>query len=403
MKSLLIVLDGLGDRPINGVTPLEAADTPNMDKLAAEGVCGIMDTVETGTRPGSDTSHLSLFGYDPHTYYTGRGPFEAAGAGLRLEKGDVAFRCNFGTLKEGRIIDRRAGRAEDGLDELSKEINKIKLENADLIFKRGAGHRAVLVFKGRGLSPKITDVDPEEENASHISCKPLDKTKEAENTAKAVNEFTEKTIEALKNHPANKQREENGKLPANIILSRGAGMKGDIPSFEERYGLKAACITATTLIKGVCRELGMDIIEVGGATGHTDSNIAAKATAAIKALDRYDFVFLHIKGTDEASHDGNFNAKKEMIERIDREVIAPILEHVKDTTIILTADHSTPISIRQHSADPVPLAILGDVRTDDVKKYSERDCAKGGLNRIQGINLISMVLDLSNESELYGA
>ncbi len=402
-KTLLIVCDGLGDRPVDGLTPLEAADTPNMDSMAKEGICGIMDTVLMGVRPGSDTAHLSLFGIDPFRYYTGRGPFEAAGVGLNLEEGDVAFRCNFGTLRDGRVMDRRAGRSEEGLNKLAEEINNIKIEGADLIFKKAAGHRAVLVLRGEGLSSNVSDTDPEREGSGYNESKPLDESMEAKKTAEILNEFTEEVVEQLKDHEVNQRREGKNKLPANIVLARGAGMKTSIPSFMEKYGLSAACISATTLIRGVSREVGMELIEVKGATGHVDSDIGAKATAAIKALDVYDFVFLHLKGTDEASHDGDFESKKEMIERIDREVIAPILREIKDATVALTADHSTPLNIKQHSADPVPIAVLGDVRTDEVKRFTERDCARGGLNRIRGLYLMNIILDLSDRIKLFGA
>ncbi len=402
-KTLLIVCDGLGDRLVDGLTPLEAAETPNMDSMAKEGVCGLMDTVLMGVRPGSDTAHLSLFGYDPFKYYTGRGPFEAAGVGLDLRQGDVAFRCNFASIKDGKIIDRRAGRQEEGLDELTREINNIKIEGAELIYKKAAGHRAVLVLRGAGLSPKVSDTDPEGEKVEYNQSKALDGSREARKTAELLNDFTDKVVELLAEHDVNKKRADSNKLPANIVLARGAGMKASIPSFKQKYALSAACISATTLINGVAREVGMDLIEVDGATGHVDSDVGAKATAAIKALESYDFVFLHLKGTDEASHDGNFKSKKEMIERIDREVIGPILREIKDATIALTADHSTPVGIKQHSADPVPIAILGDVRTDDVERFTERDCARGGLNRIRGLYLLNILLDISNRIKLFGA
>ncbi|MBN2014272.1 MAG: 2,3-bisphosphoglycerate-independent phosphoglycerate mutase [Candidatus Altiarchaeota archaeon] len=402
-KLLLILCDGMGDRLTKGKTPLEAADSPNMDRIAKEGICGIMDTVRTGVRPGSDTAHLSLFGYDPLKVYTGRGPFEAAGVGLKLQDGDVAFRCNFATLKDGRVVDRRAGRAEHGLAELADGISRIRVEGAEILFKKCAGHRAVLVLRGEGLSSCITDTDPESSDVIPNSCESLDGEGASLKTAGILNEFTQKTAKLLSDHPINMERVERGLLPANIVLCRGAGIKPNIKGFEQRYGLKAACISATTLIKGVCRTLGMDVIEVEGVTGHVDSNIAAKARAAIEALKEYDFVFLHIKGTDEASHDGKFDLKKGMIERIDREVISPIRDNVKDTTIVLTADHSTPIGIRQHSADPVPIAILGDVRVDQVDRFTERDCAKGGLLRICGNDLMGVILDISNTAKLFGA
>jgi len=405
MKILFIVCDGMGDRLTKGKTPLEKAKTPNMDFIAKKGICGIMDTVAQGVRPGSDTAHLSLFGYNPYEVYTGRGPFEAFGVGLNLKKGDVALRCNFATIKNSKIIDRRAGRAEFGLNEIAKEFDSMKIDDVRVIFKKGSGHRAVLVFRGKNLSSKISDVDPEEELKNYNLSHPLDKTKEAKRTAEILNKFTKLSEKILKKHPVNEERIKKGMLPANVIISRGAGIMPDIKSFKDKDGLSAACVSATTLIKGVCRALGMDIIEVEGATGHFDSNISGKAISAIKALKKYDFVFLHIKGTDEVSHDGNFNKKVKMIERIDKEVIKVILDNVnlKEITLALTSDHSTPINIRHHSADPVPLAILGDVRTDDIKKFSERSCAKGGLNRICGRNLMGILLDLCNRAELFGA
>lgn len=399
----MIVCDGMGDRLTGGRTPLESAVKPNMDKIASEGICGIMDTVRAGIRPGSDTSHLSLFGYDPLKVYTGRGPFEAAGAGLELEEGDIAFRCNFATMEDNKIIDRRAGRTEYGLSELAEEIAKIKIRGVDLLFKRCAGHRAVLVLRGKGLSPKVMDTDPDRDNVPPSESIPLDNSPNSRKTAKILNEFTKKTKEILSDHPINKERVSQGMMPANIILSRGGGIKPQLEGFEKRYGIKAVCISGTTLIKGVCRSIGMDIIDVEGATGHIDSNIGAKVEAAIEAIDRYDFIFIHIKGTDEASHDGRFDLKEKMIERIDSEVVGPIIYGVKDATIVLTADHSTPLSIRQHSADPVPVAILGDVRTDDVKRFTERDCAKGGLCRIRGPELMDIILDISDRAKLFGA
>ena len=393
----------MGDRLTKGETPLEAANKPYMDRIARKGITGVMDTVRTGIRPGSDTAHLSLFGYDPFKTYTGRGPFEAYGAGLDLKKGDVAVRCNFATLKEGKIIDRRAGRYEFGLKELTKELKGIGIDDVETIFKQCKGHRAVLILKGDNLSSEISDTDPEGLGIPPSKSIPLDNNPDSERTAEILNEFTVMSQKILSGHEVNKERMKKGKLPANIVLVRGAGLKPELPSFESRYGVKGVCISATSLIIGVSRATGMDIIEVKEATGHVDSDIGRKAEAAINALKEYDFVFLHIKGTDEASHDGDFNSKKEMIERIDKEVLKPILNKVIDTTIALTADHSTPVGIRQHSADPVPVAILGDVRTDSVKKFSERECAKGGLNRICGRYLMDIILDLSDKAKLFGA
>ncbi len=402
-KCLMIVCDGLGDRLTEGKTPLEAAVTPHMDRFAKQGICGIMDTVRPGIRPGSDTSHLSLFGYDPMSVYTGRGPFEAAGTGLLLQDGDVAFRCNFATVVDGKIVDRRAGRVEDGLDALAEAVSKIQIKGVEVFFRKGTGHRAVVVFRGEKLSCRIRDTDPDVIDVPpRLSCA-LDDKADSKRTAKILNEFTKRSMEILANHPMNKERVNRGFLPANIILCRGGGIRPHIDSFSDKYGMKAACIAGTTLIRGVCKSIGMDIIEVPGATGHVDSDIGAKAQAAIEALKTYDFVFLHIKGTDEASHDGRFDLKRKMIERIDTEVIALAVDWVKDAVVVLTADHSTPLSIRQHSADPVPVAIIGDVRTDDVSRFTERGCAKGGLTRICGRDLMNILLDVANRAPLFGA
>jgi 2,3-bisphosphoglycerate-independent phosphoglycerate mutase len=404
MKSLLIICDGMGDRLTDGKTPLEAALKPNMDSIAKEGITGIMDTVRMGTRPGSDTAHLSLFGYDPFKTYTGRGPFEAYGAGLDLREGDVAVRCNLATLRNGNIADRRAGRDEFGLEQLARELDGIEIDNVKIVFKRCRGHRAVLILKGKPLSPAISDTDPEKLNTPPAKSIPTDNNPDSKRTADILNKFTEMSQKILISHEVNKERIKRGDLPANIVLARGAGTKPKLPSFESRYGIKGVCVSATSLIIGVCRAIGMDIIEVKGATGHVDSDIKKKAEATVNALRDHDFVFLHIKGTDEASHDGDFDSKKKMIERIDREVIGPVLDKVKkDTTIALTADHSTPVGIRQHSADPIPIAILGDVRTDSVKRFGERDCARGDLNRICGRYLMDIIFDISDKAKLFGA
>jgi 2,3-diphosphopglycerate-independent phosphoglycerate mutase len=550
----------MADRLVNGTTPLEAAETPNMDKLAKEGICGIMDTVAAGIRPGSDTAHLSLLGYDPYKVYTGRGPLEAEGAGIKLEKGDVAIRCNFASVIDGKVVDRRAGREEYGLEELAKEIDGMEIEinhncerenyeelviytdgassgnpgpagigivirdrngnlikehgeyigeatnnvseykaiikalemakelgaeklkiNSDsnlivnqirgkykineshlkklccevmdlqqqsgfgnvfynlipreenqdadklakrasenkqvdssknkvgnkikVIFKKSSGHRCVVVFRGRGLSASISDSDPEKEGVPVNDSKPLDDTPEAKFTAEILNKFTEKSSEILNNHNINKERTAAGKLPANALLARGTGIRKDIESFEERYGFRGAAIAGVDLIKGVCRTAGLDVIEVSGATGHVDSNIRGKALAAVWALKDYDFVLLHIKGTDEASHDGVFEKKREMIEKIDKDVIGTILENcdMKNLNLILTADHTTPISLKKHTADPVPVLIHGDVRTDLVENFGERSCARGDLGRICGKDLLNILFDLSDRKGLFGA
>src|SRR5512146_136596 len=205
-KILLIVLDGASDRPIGGKTPLAEADKPNLDALAYGGINGIMDTVGPGIRPGSDTSHLALLGYDPYKYYTGRGPFEAAGVGIDVKGGDIAFRVNFATVENGLVMDRRAGRISD-TDELAKVINeKVKVPGVDIIFKRSTGHRAALVLRGKGLSPALTDTDPKKEGNPIKECHATNDTPEAKRTADIVNSISKQVVSLLDGMPVNQER-----------------------------------------------------------------------------------------------------------------------------------------------------------------------------------------------------
>ncbi len=400
MKTILLIMDGLGDRPIkelNGKTPLEAARTPNMDKIVSEGICGLMDTLGVGLRPGSDTAHLTIFGYPIEKYYPGRGPFEAAGVGMELKEGDVAFRANFGTVKNGVIIDRRAGRIQN-TKELTKALN-MKIRNVQIIIKSGTAHRAAVVLRGKNLSDKITNSDPHEPNLPPLKIKPIDKSKEAKFTADVLNEFLKKAEKILREHPLNKKRAEEGRLPANILLLRGAGQMRRIPKFNERYGMKAACVAGAGLYKGVAKLVGMEVLNVKGATGKKDTDIKAKFEAALKVSA--DFVFVHIKATDNFSHDGNYKGKKEFIEKVDKYVR---MLNRRDILLIITGDHSTPCALKDHSGDPVPIVMEGiGVRTDDVKKFGERYCQKGGLHRIKGLSIMSEVMNLTGRAKLIGA
>ena len=411
-KVLLVILDGLGDRPVDGKTPLSEAKTPNMNKLSEMGINGIMDTISPGIRPGSDTGHLSLLGYDPYKYYTGRGPIEAAGAGIEVKPGDIAFRVNFGTVEgEGSIfdkvvVDRRAGRISD-TDELEKAINEgvdLSEFNVEFIFRRGSGHRGALVLRGEKLSDKISDTDPHKVGEKVKRCVPLDDSEEAKRTAEIVNRFMELSHEILEKHPLNEERAKKGLPKANALLLRGVGKCPHIPSFEEMHGMKLAVIAGTTLIKGIGKLLRGYVPDVEGATGSKNTNLENKVKAALEALKENDFVLLHIKATDELSHDGNFEGKKEFIEKVDKH-IEPLLKlDFRDVCLILTADHSTPVSVREHTGDPVPVVIVHDgVRVDDVKEFSELEAWKGGLCRIRGMDLFRIALDLVDRMEKFGA
>ena len=406
LKILMFIFDGLGDRPVTELghkTPLEAAPKPALDWFASNGVNGLLDPIAPGVRPGSDTSHLALLGYDPFEVYTGRGPFEAAGVGIEVRKGDIAFRGNFVTVDDAnRIVDRRAGRIREGTAELAAALDGMKLGRVVAHFRAGTDHRAALVLRGKGLSPNVGDTDPHEVGAEILEAKPTEGKAKA--TAKAVNAFTREARERLEDHPVNRARVAKGEPPANGVVLRGAGIVPHLPSVAERYGLKAAGIAGVALIKGICRAVGIEVLDVRGATGGLDTDMIGKADAALRALGSHDFVLVNVKAADLCGHDGNASEKIRAIERIDG-----MMAHLKaqlpgDAVIALTADHSTPVALKDHSGDPVPVTIFGDgVHVDDVSRFDERSAAKGGLGRIRGLDLMPILLSHANRAKKFGA
>lgn len=405
-KILLIIFDGLADRPVKELgnkTPLEAAPKPNLDWFASNGMNGLLDPVGPGIRPGSDTSHLALFGYDPFKVYTGRGPFEAAGVGIELQKGDVALRCNFATVDGDLILtDRRAGRIREGTEDLAAALDGMKLGRVKVVFRAGTEHRAALVFRGKGLSPRITDTDPHEEGRPILLSKPLESHAKA--TAKALNAFTRKAYDILNEHPVNQARVAKGEAPANMVVSRGAGIAPDLEPVPTKLGVKAAGIAGVALIKGMFRAVGMDVIEVAGATGGLDTDMVAKAEAALKALETYDLVVVNVKAADLCGHDGLALEKIKVVERIDQ-----MMGRVKaglgpDVILALTADHSTPCAVKDHSGDPVPVSIFGEgLRVDEVPHFDERSVSRGCLGRVCGKDLMPMLMNVANRTEKFGA
>jgi 2,3-bisphosphoglycerate-independent phosphoglycerate mutase len=400
MKVLMLICDGMADRPIkdfDGKTPLEVSLTENMDSIAFRGICGILDPIAPGKRVGSDTTHLALLGYDPYRYYTGRGPFEALGAGLEVRKGDVAFRVNFATVdSDMRVLDRRAGRIGEGTEELARAVNQITLRGVDFVFKESTGHRGALVFRGDGLGSQVSDSDPHETGMRVMEVRPLDSSRAAAKTARLANEFIRKSHEVLRKHRINAERERKGLRPANMLLLRGCGIATQIPSFQERYGMEGGCMTTTGLIKGIARSVGLDLLD-------TPEDYRDRISTALKALEDRDFLLLNIKEPDEAAHDMNPERKIELIEAID-EALAPLLDFIEENYMVFLSDHTTSSSYGDHTGDPVPVAIAGpEVRSDDVRVFDERNAAKGGLGRIRGRDIMPIMMDLLNRSEKYGA
>ncbi|WP_456454425.1 2,3-bisphosphoglycerate-independent phosphoglycerate mutase [Methanopyrus sp.] len=414
-KILVIVGDGMADRAVSeldGKTTLQVADTPNMDRLAREGSVGLLDPIRPGVRPGSDTAHLALLGYDPFEVYPGRGPLEALGAGVEVRPKDIAFRCNFATAEERDdelvVVDRRAGRIneDEGTRELAETINEEVDLPVEFEFKEAVGHRAVLVLRGDDLSAEITDADPKRAGEPVKDVKPTSDDPAAARTADIVNEFVRKAYEVLKDHPINRERERRGKPPANVILPRGAGQLEEVKPFSDRYNMSGAVIAGASLIKGIGRMLGMDVPEDDAITGRKDTDLKRKAELALEALDDHDFVLVNFNAVDEAGHDGDARGKVEMIERMDRELVGMLLEGVdpEETVVCLTADHSTPVVVGDHTADPVPVVIwTADTRRDPVERYDEISAARGCLGRFSGLHLLNVLRDLADRIEKFGA
>lgn len=391
-KTLFIVLDGLGDEPImhlDGMTPLEAAKTPKMDSLAHDGLTGLVRSYHGGATPTSEESHFAMFGYDPGVHNLRRGAITATGAGIEMGDGDVAFRGNLATVGEDmEMIDRRAGRVKDPKPFI-KALRKIEIEGVEVTIESATEHRLGIVFRGEGLNPRVSDGDPfyGELGDKARKIEPLEEG--AEKMAKVLNEFLEKARKVLGSHRKNKKRDEIGLPEVNYVLTRGGSSLSHLPSFDDRYGLSAACIAGKFLYQQIGELLGMDVLKVRGATGKPNTNLSGKFKRAVKALDDYEFVFLHIKATDSLAEDGRWRDKMEFIEKIDREM--PDLELLENVRVVITCDHSTCSLMRRHCYNLCPLLVWGrDI--DGTEVFSEKACKKGGLGVIEQIDIMTRVV-----------
>jgi 2,3-bisphosphoglycerate-independent phosphoglycerate mutase len=422
LKLIYVAIDGMGDLPIaelGNKTPLEAAETPNMDFLAKNGKTGLMYTVRKGVAPESDVAVISLLGYDPFKYSTGRGIIEAVGAGLNVVDGDLALRCNFATLGQGRkIIDRRVARSltTEEATELSEAVNeKIKLEScpATFEFRNTLGYRAVLVFKSKGkcLSGKITNSDPAYSYVNGIGVatpnvemvlkksEPLDDTEEARNSAALMNEFIEKAHELWENHAVNKKRAAKGKLKANVLLTRDAGH--ELPKFfniNERYNVNFAALVDMHAERGIAQLAGMQASLLPPSSGDLERDCEIRVKKLLDVLPSHDCFYIHLKGPDEPGHDGDCHRKTEIIAAIDKHFFGRLLKEIslKEHIICITADHATPCALKMHSDTPVPVLISGGKITDEkIAKFSERECENGSLGVLdRGCELMPKLMDL---------
>jgi len=406
LKLIYVVIDGVADLPIKGLgneTPLGVAETPNMDRLAWNGKTGLMYTVGKGIAPESDVGVISILGYDPFKYSTGRGVLEAVGAGLSISNGDLAVRCNFATVgRRNKIIDRRVGRdlTTKEAQALSEAINqKLKLVSypATSEFKSTIGHRAVLVIrrKGKLLSSKITNTDPAYTRVEGLGvasaeaemilkqCEPMDETEEAKASATLVNEFTEKSRRILERHEINKKRATRGKLKANLILARDAGhLLPDFFNINQRYRLRFACLADMPVERGIARLAGMHLVDLPPPSRDLKDDCLIRVKKLLAVLPRYNCFYIHIKGPDEPGHDGDFKLKTRLIETVDKFFFGRLLPriHLRNHIICVASDHATPCELKNHSDDPVPVLIAGGrIKGDEALKFSERECGKGSL------------------------
>jgi len=408
MKLVYLVIDGAADSPSDPKTSLELAETPALDRIASQSRCGLMYPIGRGVAPESDAAVLALLGYDPHVYYTGRGPLEALGADIEVREGyEVAFRANFATVDERtlEIVDRRVGRSlrSEEARALAEALDGMELGAYDgyARVKATIGHRAVVVIGSRThrLSDEVDNTDPAYAKVGKISvarpkfekrvaeCRALVDAAEARITAELVNLFTRRAIELLSSHPVNRRREAEGLPKANAILLRDAG--GSLPRaepIEQRFGLRFGAVVEMPVERGIAKLLKMEVAEVGEPTGDRASDYRLRLEATLDLLRRVDAVYVHLKGPDEPGHDGSLEAKVEAIEAIDRYFVAPLLERIdlRETCMIVTADHATPPSARAHTGDPVPLMMyLPGARPDGVRRFTERECAKGSIGVVE--------------------
>ena len=385
-KIVLLVMDGLGGLPMErgGKTELEAAKTPNLDALAAVSECGLQTPLGIGITPGSAPGHLALFGYNPFDYPIGRGVVAAMGINFPMKPGDVAARINFATRDEnGNITDRRAGRIPtEKCAELCELLKSIEIEGIDVSVKPVKDYRAVVVFRGEGLSDKVADTDPQKTGVRPLDPKAIDPA--GEKMAEVAGEFIRQANGILKDQH-----------PANTVLMRGFAELPHIPSMNELYGLNPLALAVYPDYKGVSRLVGMAVIE---GLNHLDE----QAEVLKREWNNYDFFYVHHKYTDSKGEDGNFEAKVAEIEKVD--AFLPRVLDLKPDVLIVTGDHSTPAFMKSHSGHPVPFMIYAEpIRPDDVKEFGERACAKGLWGIIEGRMLIRIALSYAGKLKKFGA
>jgi 2,3-bisphosphoglycerate-independent phosphoglycerate mutase len=385
-KIVLLVADGLGGLPMvpGSKTELETARTPNLDSLLREGVCGLSLPILPGITPGSGPGHLGLFGYDPLEYRIGRGILEALGINFPVGPKDVAARGNFCTTDaEGLITDRRAGRpTTERCIELCRRLKDIRLPGLELFVEPVREHRFVVIFRGEGLGDQVNDTDPQQTGHKPLEARGADEA--SERTACAANLFVAEAAKLL-----------HDQAPTNMVTLRGFARHPKIEPFQEVYGLRAAALAVYPMYKGLARLVGMDVLDAG-------ATLADQVSTLERVWEDYDFFFVHYKYTDSTGEDGNFQAKVEMIERLDAEV--PRIRGLDPDVLIVTGDHSTPSKLRRHSWHPVPTLLWSRTcRPDGIVEFGESFCLRGGLGQFQAMYLLPLAMAHAGRLGKYGA
>ncbi|AKB34700.1 2,3-bisphosphoglycerate-independent phosphoglycerate mutase 1 [Methanosarcina siciliae C2J] len=395
MKYAVLIGDGMADYPIEelgGRTILQAARTPAMDSIAARGKAGLAKTVPEGFPPGSDVANMSIFGYDPAIYYSGRAPLEAASMGVHLAADDVAFRCNLVTIENGKIKDYSAGHISSDEAEILIDTLDFELRTEKVRFYPGISYRHLIVA-GNDLGAETECTPPHD-----ITGEKKDDYLPGGKDGEFFSDLIEASTVVLELHPVNLKRVQEGKNPANSIWVWGQGYAPKFRTFQELYGKSGAIISAVDLLKGIGIYAGLDVIEVPGATGYLDTNYEGKASAAIEALKTRDFVFVHVEAPDEAGHEGSLVKKMKAVEDFDSRIVAPILKHVEASdepfTILVLPDHPTPISVKTHTRDPIPFAIYRTDGTgpDAVETFDEDSVKNGSMDLVKASDLIGMLV-----------
>ncbi|MEI7640866.1 MAG: cofactor-independent phosphoglycerate mutase [bacterium] len=387
MKYIILLADGMADRPIASLgnkTPLEAAHTPNMDMLASLSQVGMVKTLVEGYPLGSDVGNMTVLGINPNDHYTGRAALEAANMKIEMGTKDVAFRCNLVTIKDNAMLDYSAGHiSTEEAKILIKLIDK-KLGGPDFRFYPGKSYRHIMVTNSGETTKTIAPHD--------ITGQEIEPNFPQGAKSKILIELMKNSAFLLEGHEVNTQRRALGKNPANMMWLWGQGKKMTVPSLKETFGISGAVISAVDLVKGIGVYLGMEVIEVPGATGYIDTNYEGKADYALKALKKHDFVYLHVEATDETGHNGDIKFKIQAIEDFDKKIVGRIVEGMKtfkDYKIMVTSDHSTPVEIRTHTAEPVPFLIYTSTKpvTNSISKHSEKAAMETGVKFENGWEL----------------